>query len=171
MGPAPFERHPPVAATSAPPHLRELHLVTRIPQALFGPQGTGIAGLCYVARTDELYITVPGNRTVNVITPSESNSRVRPVYTAPAPSEPSAVCLVRQTGTLLIANFADANRENRVAFALCGSAARRSAVESNRVNCSSLRRWEAFFVVAVHCANWTHRHYSSGRTGRNSSHF
>ena len=113
MGSAQFERQPPAAATSAPPQLRELHLVTRIPQALFKPQGANYdnrPGLCYVARTDELFAAVAGNRTVNVVTPSAPNSRVRPVYTAPAPSEPCGVCLVRRTGTLLIASFADANR-------------------------------------------------------------
>ena len=98
----------------------EICTVTSIPQALFKVSSLSIfaPGLHYVARTDELYVAVPDTRTVGLLTPAAPNFRLRPVYTAPAPLQPSAVCLVRQTGTLLVANFEDRNRINRVAFAL-----------------------------------------------------
>ena len=136
-------------SSPAPRHLREFRLVTRIPQALFKPASqykTLVAGLHYVARTDELYVTAPGNRTVNLLTPTASNSPLRPVYTAPAPSEPCAVCLVRQTGTLLIANFADDN-SSRIEWPsrwwLCSATL---SSGTKRVNCSSLRKWKTNFA-------------------------
>ena len=49
------------------------------------------------------------NKTVSLLYPGTPNKQLRPLYTSPAPSEPSSVCHVCQTGTLLIANFATGN--------------------------------------------------------------
>lgn len=52
----------------------------------------------------------PGKRSVNSLRPSEADAPLRLVYKPPESQWPSSVCLVRQTTTLLIANFAYNNR-------------------------------------------------------------
>ena len=104
--------------TRVPRELRPFRLLTRIMQPILIHRGPC---LHYDANTDELFVAAPMQRTVNVMSTAATNSPnapPRPVYTAPPPAEPSSVCLVRQTGTLLVANVADRNREGQVGFSL-----------------------------------------------------
>ena len=93
-----------------PRELHPLRLFSRIPAGHFtGGNPANIVGLHYDAETDELYVAIARQKTVNVLCPTTADSTPRPVYTAQAPVQPSSVCLVRQTGTLLIANIANDN--------------------------------------------------------------
>lgn len=99
--------------------MQPFHLITRIPKALFTNDSSAAhAGLCYDAETDELFVAAPGSRTLSAQCPTATDSPPRPVYTAQASAQPSSVCLVRHTGTLLVANFAEENRMGKVGFLL-----------------------------------------------------
>ena len=102
-----------------PRELRPFRLVTRIPAARFTENKFNLRlDIHYDAEAEELFMAAKGNRTVNVLCPAAADSPPRPVYTAQAPAELSSVCLVRPTGTLLVANFADQNRKNKVQFSM-----------------------------------------------------
>ena len=108
------------AVVRLPREFRRFRLVTRIPAASFiENKSNPCVDLHYDAETDALFVADARNRTVNVLCPPATASPPRPVYTAKSPAQPSGVCLVRQTGTLLVANFADQqHRVKRVLFSL-----------------------------------------------------
>ena len=107
------------AGVRLPRELRPFRLVTRIPAANFiENKSNPCVDLHYDAEIDALFVTDAKNQTVNVLCPAATASPPRPVYTAKAPAQPSGVCLVRPTGTLLVANFADQNRDKRMLFSL-----------------------------------------------------
>lgn len=96
------------------------HLKFRIPQAFFN-NGKVFdtyqrVSFSYSARFDELFVIMPGNRTVSSLAPVAAHSKLRPVYIAPAPAVPSSVCFIQQTGTLLISKYEDANQNGTVSF-------------------------------------------------------
>lgn len=100
-----------------PREFRPFRSINKIPLASF-KAGDFPPALCYDAATDELFVAAPPNRTVHVLSPATADSRLRPVYKAPAPAEPSSVCLVRHTGTLVIAYLPNENRRGILQFSL-----------------------------------------------------
>lgn len=102
--------------------LRPIRLRHRISQAHLNPgklaPGIMKANLSYSARTEQLFVIVPGNQTLLFLSPVTADSPLCPVYTATPPALLSSVCVMKNTDTLLIAKFADAKRSEKVNFCI-----------------------------------------------------